>query len=632
MCGICGIVSREPIAATSRKPLLAMRDSMVHRGPDDAGDYVRPGVVMGSRRLAILDLSERGHMPMSTSDGRFWIAYNGEIYNYRELRPELEARGYKFRSNSDTEVVLNLYAEYGPSMLDRLNGMFSIAIWHEPDRTLFLARDRMGVKPLYYAHANGAFYFASEEKALFAAGVSRAFDHESWEELLCFRYVAGERTPYIGVDRLLPGHYLVWNNDRIEKKRWWNLSERARNNPPPADPTGWFKETFDDAVNRRRISDVPVGVLLSGGLDSSSVAASLAQHTGSGLASFTVRFKEPRYDEGPLARQVAERFSLNHHELVVSPDELLERLRGASQLNDEPLVHGNDLYLWAIAEYAKPLVTVLLSGEGGDETLCGYARYWPLRYPAMLNAARPLLPKAISALSLNGRLSKLARFLNLGANDLFVLFNSCDVLPCDLAAVGMEPKSLLPYRRRVFAEAQALYPNEPLRQAMYCDQHTFLGSILDRNDRMTMGASVECRVPFLDYRLVEGLAALPTSSLLAGRQPKQLLRDAIGYRLPPAILRHRKWGFAVPWNAYLREVPELRALVEKLPEVNPISDGPFNRKLITQAVAKFLGGDNTVGALIRQMFMIAVWYQACFEGSTSETAIAFSYDKLAPMG
>jgi asparagine synthase (glutamine-hydrolysing) len=613
MCGICGIVSREKDYPISTGALLAMRDSLVHRGPDDAGDYLRPGIALGSRRLSILDLSERAHMPMSTPDGRYRISYNGEVYNYQELRAQLEAQGYTFRSNCDTEVVLNLYAEYGPAMLARLNGMFAIAIWDEQERKLFLARDRLGVKPLYYASQGGCLYFASEEKALFAAGVRQEFNSESWEELLCFRYVAGERTPYIGVNRLLPGHYLLWNNDRVQIIRWWNLSERAREVPVTTNPVEWFQQTLDDAVRLRRISDVPVGVLLSGGLDSGSIAASLAQQVGSGLASFTVRFQEPRYDEGPLARQVAERWKLNHHELVVSPDQLLERLHHASRLNDEPLVHGNDLHLWAIAQYAKPLVTVLLSGEGGDETLGGYVRYRPLHYPALLKAVRPVLPQAISALGLNGRLSKLGRFLDLGSNDLFVLFNSCEVLPRDLYAVGMEPGSSLSYRQQVFAEAQDLYPNEPLRQAMYSDHHTFLCSILDRNDRMTMGASIECRVPFLDYRLVEGLAALPTASLLAGTQNKQLLRKAVGHRLPEPVLRHRKWGFAVPWDAYLRQIPELRSLVRRLPELDPVCDGPFSRKLMRDVTTKFLNGDETSGALVRQFLMIAVWYQACFK-------------------
>src|SRR5215217_1747166 len=309
MCGICGIVYRDHEYLARENRLLAMRDTLTHRGPDDAGHYLAPGIVLGSRRLAILDLSERGHMPMSTADRRYWITYNGEVYNYRELRSALETRGYTFRSHTDTEVVLYLYVDRGPAMLDQLNGMFALGIWDSQERTLFLARDRLGIKPLYYAHQAGAFYFASEEKALFTAGISAQFDPDTWEELVCFRYVAGEQTPFVGVRRLLPGHYLLWKDGNTQIRRWWHVAERvqALREKSSRDALQWFQETFDSAVDLRRISDVPVGVLLSGGLDSSSVAASLAAQAGSGVASFTVRFTEPGYDEGPLAQQVAVR-------------------------------------------------------------------------------------------------------------------------------------------------------------------------------------------------------------------------------------------------------------------------------------------------------------------------------------
>jgi len=619
MCGICGIVYPDRTDPLSEDLLLGMRDTLTHRGPDDAGHYLAPGVGLGSRRLAILDLSERGRMPMGTPDGRHWITYNGEIYNYRELRSGLEARGYRFMSGTDTEVLLHLYVEQGPAMLELLNGMFAFAIWDSLEHTLFLGRDRLGIKPLCYAFRKGALWFASEEKALFAAGVPASFDTETWPELLCFRYVAGERTPFTGVRRLLPGHFLLWKAGSIRIRRWWNLAERARNlqGDVPANRSEWFRETFDSAVGLRRISDVPVGVLLSGGLDSSSVAASLALQAGSGIASFTVRFRERGYDEGPLARAVADRWRLDHHELTVSEDELLERLPRASWLNDAPLAHASDLHLLAISKFAKPRVTVLLSGEGGDETLGGYVRYRPLRHPALLKAARSVLPRLASALNLDGRLRKLGRFLDLGSLDRFVLFNTCDVLPSDLSVLGMSPGDRFAFREQVLDEAKALYPGDFLRQAMYGDQHVFLCSILDRNDRMTMGASIECRVPFLDYRLVEQLAALPSSILLAGKGTKALLRESVGDRLPQSVRRYRKWGFGVPWKQYLREVPELRALVGALPDQEPIREGPFDRVKLEGVVRRFLEGERLHEEMIRQLVMIAVWYRACFEGSTA---------------
>lgn len=623
MCAICGIVHRNSRQPVDLGLLLAMRDSMVHRGPDDAGYYLHPGVALGSRRLSILDLSERGRMPMATPDGRYWIVYNGEIYNHRELRWMLKSRGHVFRSQTDTEVLLYLYAAEGPAMLERLNGMFAFAIWDAQERTLFLARDRLGVKPLYYTHREGSLFFASEEKALFAAGIEPRFDPDCLEELLCFFYVAGEQTPFAGVKRLLPGHYLLWKEGAIQVRRWWNLSDRARTlrERLPQEPVEWFRETFDDAVGLRRISDVPVGVMLSGGLDSSSVAASLALQAGEGVASFTVRFSEPGYDEGPIAREVADRWALEPHEMFVSHSELIERLERAAWLQDEPLSNGNDLHVLAISEYAKPRVTVLLSGEGGDETLAGYVRYQPLRFPGLIRAARPVLPPLISALPVDGRLAKLGRFLKIGSLEHHILFSACHVLPDDLRALGMRPSGEFPFRRQVLREARELYPAEPVRQAMYYDQHTYLCSLLNRNDRMTMGASIECRLPFMDYRLVEGLAALPTSVFFSGGQSKALLRRSMRERVPKAVIRHRKWGFGVPWHQHLREVPELRDLVTSLPANLSICDGSLSVGVVKTLADSFLGGENRHEHLIRQLVMMSIWERICLnEAGTLEHA------------
>jgi asparagine synthase (glutamine-hydrolysing) len=608
MCGIVGAACAGEAPPLDEIALLRMRDAVAHRGPDDAGHFLGPGIALGSRRLAILDLSERGHMPMATPDRRYWIVYNGEVYNYRELRTPLEARGFRFRSNSDTEVLLALYVDAGAAMLERLNGMFAFAIWDTRERTLFVARDRLGVKPLYYARQHDVLLFASEEKALFVAGVPLQFDTDTWPELLRFGYVAGERTPFLGVRRLLPGHYLRWQDGRVETRRWWSLADRVatlRGNLPRG-PLEWFRETFDDAVNLRRISDVPVGVLLSGGLDSSSVASSLAAQAGNGIASFTVRFDDRSYDEGPLARLVAEQWKLDGHELTVPRDHLYQGLLDASWFNDEPLAHYSDLHVRAISQYAKSRVTVLLSGEGADETLGGYVRYWPLRHRTLLTAARLTVPWLADLVGAQ-RLRKLRRMLSLGGTDQMVLFNASNVFPDDLAAIGVTGGDRFPFREQVVRESREVYPGEPARQAMYADLHTFLCSLLDRNDRMTMSASIECRVPFLDYRLVEGLGALPSSLLLRGRRGKWLLRHAVGDRLPGGIRRARKWGFSVPWARYLREDPDLRAVVAGLPDCAAAS-GPLNRQKLKYVVKDFLAGGREREALVVSVFMLAVWH------------------------
>jgi asparagine synthase (glutamine-hydrolysing) len=633
MCGICGVVHLNPAAGIDQADLLAMRDAMIHRGPDDAGCFVAPGVALGSRRLSILDLTERGRMPMSTADGRYHIVYNGEAYNSPELRHHLQCKGYSFRSRTDTEVILYLYADEGPKMLDRLNGMFAIAVWDARDRTLFLARDRLGVKPLYYVHRNGSFHFASEQKALFASGVPAEFDVETLQELLCFRYIAGDRTPFVDVRRLLPGHYLLWRDGQVQIRRWWNLAERAGaiQSRQPGQGRVWFRETFDDAVELRRLSDVPVGVLLSGGLDSGSVAASLASRSAGGVESFTVTFEETEYNEGPIARQIADRWNLNSHELKVGRSELLPRLLDSLWLNDEPLVHGNELHIRAISEYAKPIVTVLLSGEGGDETLGGYVRYQPLRFPHLLRLARPLI-SGLSTRRLPRRAGKLGRLFQLGSPDALVLFNACDVLPGDLAAVGLPGTTHFAHRESMLAEAKTLYPRDLVRQAMYLDQHTFLCSLLDRNDRMTMGASIECRVPFLDYRLVEGVAAMPTTSLMGLLRGKALLRDSVGDRLPRSVLRQRKWGFGVPWSRYLRDIPELREAVLAVPSSPPISDGLLDRRRLERIVHAFLLGDPHNQALVQQLVMLSLWYQVCVRNAPRPRRVAdLDHARLEPV-
>lgn len=608
MCAICGFVYKEQSRPVDLEQVIRMRDSMVYRGPDDAGIYSNPGVALGSRRLAILDLSERGHMPMSTRDRRYWIVYNGEVYNFRELRDELKNKGYVFTSDTDTEVVLNGYAEEGPEILNKLDGMFAIAIWDTKERKLFLARDHIGIKPLYYTDGEEALYFASEQKALFAAGVPLKLDPHMWEELLCFGYVSGERTPFEGVKRLLAGHYLMWQGGETRITRWWNLSERsnALQTEIPKDISGWFRQAFDKSVNYRRISDVPVGILLSGGLDSTSVAASLSSQIESKISSFTVRFPERGYDESEIAKVVAKKWGIRYHDLHLRPKDLLRKVEQSSWFNDEPLLHASTPHLLAISEFAKPQVTVLLSGEGSDEILGGYDRYHLLSYPGLLAAAK-FLPQFTTGISY--RLKKLKTFSGLGDLERVVFYNSCEIYPNELAALGAAPGKEIPFREKILKEARTAYPGDLFRQSMYYDQHTFLQSILDRNDRMTMGASIECRVPFLDSKLMEMAGALKTSTLFAHQQGKHVLRQAMGNRLPEAVLRHKKWGFGVPWSQYLRTEPSVRQRLRESLDQDPFGgEIPIDKKMIRETVDNFLKGDTRHEKLVCRVFMVSVWH------------------------
>lgn len=408
---------------------------------------------------------------------------------------------------------------------------------------------------------------------------------------------------------------MIWQEGKISLYRWWNLSERARERREalPRDLSGWYQEAFDDSVKLRRISDVPIGVLLSGGLDSSTVAAALALQTSEPPKSFTVSFSEDGYDESPLARDVATQWRLDYHERRVASDELFTLVQEASWLNDEPLVHGNDAHMLAIAQYAKPRVTVLLSGEGADETLGGYVRYRPLHYLRYYSLAhlpaRVLREPLLNLSRSNRRLNKLIRFLSLSNPENFVLFNACDVLPGDFPIrKPLSEQEGWTYRHKVFAEASELYPRDSLRQAMYLDQHTFICSLFDRNDRMTMGASIECRVPFLDYRIVETVAAAPTDRLISRAHNKHLLRVSLGERLPESVRTHAKWGFGVPWNKYLREVDPFPDIVRQLPGSELIEHSPLDRSWLSNAIAGFFKGSNRNAILLRQLVMINIWY------------------------
>lgn len=626
MCGIGGIAWTGSAPGADEPALKALRDAMIHRGPDDAGLRLVPGCGLASRRLAILDLSERGHMPMSSPDGRHWIVYNGEAYNYRDVRERLRGLGHEFRSDTDTEVILRGYQVWGPDVLQHLNGMFAIAIWDEAERTLFLARDRMGIKPLYYRHdPDGTLRFASEAKALFAAGLDAEFDPETLGEIVTFGHVAGERTPFRGVRRLLPGHWLTWRDGDIRIGRWWHLPDRVlarRESPPDSGSDSEFVRLFQDSVALRRISDVPVGILLSGGLDSGSLALELARQAGQGAASFTVRFREAGYDEGPLARLVAEAAGLDHHELELPETGMFERFVRASRFNDEPLTHGSDPHLMAIAEVAKPKVTVLLSGEGADELMGGYVRYQPLRYPHLLSLGR-YLPTSWAA-GRSGRLAKLARLLAIDSHDAHVFWNSAKAMPAEAAALGLDPTPASDYRRQVLDEARVLYPGEPLRQAMHLDQRAFLNSVLDRNDRMTMAASIECRVPFLDYRIVEWAGALPTSKLFAGLRGKGPMRRTVVRELPRAIRRHRKWGFGVPWSNLLRHDREFREWIAALWTLPPLNAPPFDARNLRSLSHRFLEGDDRPLVLVLQLALLAIWHREFFRKphSTSRDRIA----------
>jgi len=572
-----------------------MTDAIESRGPDDEGQWVEGPVALGSRRLSILDLSAEGRMPMTSADGRFVIAYNGEIYNFKELASKYLA-GHPFRSRSDTEVLLELLRKKGVSILEELNGMFAFALWDRKLKELTLGRDRLGVKPLYYIEQSGSLYFASEEKAFAAAGLDLAWDESTLGELLVFRWVAGERTPFREVKRLLPGHYLVVNSKGMERRTWWSLSEKVkevREKPSSyKEAQKEFEELFASSVRYRQISDVPVGVMLSGGLDSGAVAVALAETGASQVESFTVCFDNEDYNEEALARSTATKHGLSFNRIQLNQNDLIETLDQAQWASDEPMIHGNDPHLFLLSRIAKSRVSVLLSGEGADEVLGGYMRYLPLQVPyGIYPIAKALLPKEGA-----GRLAKLNRLLSEpgGATNL-IRFNSANLYPFEILNVT----KAFDEREKFMRQAAEAYPTDAFRQAMFYDHLTFLESVLHRNDRMTMGASIECRVPFLDFRLVEWAARQPKSHLVQMSRGKKILRDTFVKRLPSEVQRAKKWGFGVPWSRYLLEWPKLRERHEEFKQL------PFARELNTSSPA--------ANAYLQiQIFFLGLWLTQIF--------------------
>jgi asparagine synthase (glutamine-hydrolysing) len=608
MCGICGIVLHDPSGRVDPDVLVRMRDTMVRRGPDDAGVVAEGRWGLGHRRLSILDVSSAAHQPMTSASGRYCLTYNGEIYNFKQLRDELRDRGHVFHSQGDTEVLLEAIDEWGlAETLPRLDGIFAFAVWDRRDHRLLAGRDPFGIKPFYYADTPKGFHFGSSVKALWASGIEREVDPSALEELLVFRYVAGESTPFRGIRELAPGHHLELVDGELRVAAYWRIADHVEG--AREQPKRWV-ERFRNAVRAQRVSDVPLGTFLSGGLDSSTLTAELAKNQTEPLDTFTVSVPpEEGTDEWPFAKALAERYHCRPHQVTIPADRVLERLREAQRQHDEPLAHGNDLYLYELSRLAKRHVSVLLSGEGADETLGGYVRYQPLRFPRLLGlaSARVAAPLRFALLRGGSRsVRTLIRMLGMQSIGDVQLYNAVDVLPTDLQNIGFASRARFEARRSMLEEARRSTP-DPLRQLMLYDLQTFLCSLLNRNDRMTMGASIECRVPFLSVGVVESALRLDQSDLFDGRQGKKVLRDHARTLVPTSILNRPKWGLGIPWSRYLRQDPICRDFVEKLPR------SEFGRALqargLQGAIDTFLAGDDHRAPLVYQIFSLAVWWE-----------------------
>ena len=578
MCGINGIFLKESSSRVEEADILRMRDCMTHRGPDEEGAFIDGRVGLGHRRLSIIGLTT-GHQPMSNADGSLCIVYNGETYNYQSLRADLEKRGYQFKTESDTEVVLNLYAEYGQDCVRHMNGLFAFAVWDKKQQHIYVARDRLGIKPLYYAESHRGFAFASEIKAILLSGHCNAEVNDSAVfEYFMFRAVSGEQSLFKGVKSLLPGHHMTVAESGIDIRKYWDEGDGS-------DPgVGSIEEAVEqldfllnEAVKDRLMSEVPLGTFCSGGVDSSLVTALAAQAKSDRINTFSVGFDDAGFDESEYARMVSQRYNTHHHEIRLTGHEFAQSLPELIRLNDEPINFANSVHIYAVSKLAKEHVTVVLTGEGADELFLGYPRYHVPRISERLDAAKWLAAPALSVAARilgDHRLEKIRKNLAL-TRDERVLFNAAT---SDVAAVkgllkDSVPRSLA-YRQQV-AEAAATSPDVMARLSIG-DQKTYLVSILNRQDKMSMGASVEARVPFLDYRIAEFANHLASNFKTRGWRTKEIVKKVAESYLPDAVVHRRKSGFGVPLASYFRDPKGLGGVASRM--INDSSYEPFLEK------------------------------------------------------
>lgn len=607
MCGINGMFHLQAQKKVDERILTKMRDSLQHRGPDDKGIFIDRNIGLGHRRLSILDVSAAGHQPFFSDNGRFVMTYNGEIYNYKEFYSELTRNGFNIKTNSDTEVLIKLFELHGLKMLHRLNGMFAFAIWDKLEKKLTIVRDRMGVKPLYYTFNDDTFYFASEQKALFTAGIPLKIAQQGLEEYIFNRFVAGKNTFYQNIHKVLPGHAMtIHEGGKTTTEKWWNLKSEITNQPAIKNPIEWFRETFDDSVRMRMVSDVPVGVLLSGGLDSSSIMSSLHHQHFTGIQSFNMGFKEKAHNEAHLAKMLAEKLDYDFQTMQLEDDDLYNQLISATYFQDEPITHLSEPHILAISQMAKPAAKVLLSGEGADELMGGYVRYKALKHPSLLNAIAVF--SNLDFVTKQHRYDKLTRYAQITKKSDLVIYNGSNIYPQDISKTyGINTLPNNEYRKEIYNEAKSLYPNNLRRQALYFDQHTYLCSLLDRNDRCTMGASIECREPFLDPRLVIGLGSLEDRWLFSGTKSKYILKTAMAERLPDQILKFKKVGLSAPWGDYITKSPAFKEELESFIK-SDIFQIPYLEHIdIKKLVKNLKNGDNRMTVYIMPLFSLHIW-------------------------
>ncbi|HXX74401.1 MAG TPA: asparagine synthase (glutamine-hydrolyzing) [Nitrospiraceae bacterium] len=618
MCAIVGIYNYRSEEPVSQDLIRSMLTHVSHRGPDDEGIFLDGSLGLGHRRLSILDTSAAGHQPMVAPSGRTVISYNGEVYNYVELASELTRLGYVFRSLTDTEVILTQYEMVGEKCLQDFIGMFAFALWDRERRRLLLARDRVGIKPLYWAPTAGGIVFASEIKALLAIpGTYRGVETSAIDPYFCLGYVPGEHTMFQGIFKLLPGHILFVEEGEIRKERYWDLPFESEVQGTPESRAASLRELLVDSVRIHLRSDVPVGVFLSGGLDSSTVTALTRLFNRNELKSFSLAFDMGApYDERVYARAVAQAFQTEHHEIILTPEKFENLIPRMVQQMEEPVSEASAISFYLIAELASKHVKVVLSGEGADELFGGYDIY---RYMQILETMRSIVgPKPfylLASLAKAWGMPKVERYLALGA------------LPFEQRYSGVSmygPMSWEEVYTNSFIET--LSKNSPantlvqcyersrhrdsLSRLLYLDLKTWLpDDILIKADKMTMAHSVELRVPFLDHRVVEFAARVPSAEKSDWWESKRILKRAMHGILPAKILRRKKMGFPTPLE-YMFRGPLRGYVRDLLTDRQTQERGYFRKEYFQGLLARLDSNDANVDRRIWQLIVLEEWHKA----------------------
>jgi asparagine synthase (glutamine-hydrolysing) len=624
MCGICGKLNFDRSDQVQPALIRAMLDTIRHRGPDDEGLYMKGQVGLGHRRLSIIDLST-GHQPLSNENATVWIVFNGEIYNYQELRSFLLSKGHVFRTQTDTEVIVHLYEELGPQCVEKLRGMFAFAIWDENNKTLFLARDRVGIKPLYYCLTNRSLLFASEIKAILAdPTVNREIAPEIIDRFLTFLYVPGEETLLRGISKLAPGHYLLLKNGKPEIRQYWDLQfTKPQRSPNLKEAEGQLLNLLAEAVGQHMIADVPVGVLLSGGVDSTAVLSFAVERTDKELSSYTVGFSDVSVaDERPYAKIAAEAFGSRHYDMTISAKDFLDFMPRYVWHMEEPVCEPPAIAMYYVSKLASEHVKVLLSGEGGDEAFAGYSNYRNIAWLERLKSVFPPLNattgRGLSAANSwlhSPRIAKYAPLMDVQFPDYYYSRtsnpfrysgNGLGELYTSHFAGSIEKECTIEPVRRLFANVKG---RSVLDQMLYIDTKTWLpDDLLIKADKMTMANSVELRVPLLDHKVLEFAAALPSHYKVKGFTTKRILKETLSKRVPRTILERKKAGFPVPYGSWLRN--EFKDVTRSiLTDRKTIQRGYFEKS----AIEKLLDGNQNVETYSKEVFSLVtleLWHRA----------------------